>query len=325
MRILTIGENDANLRVDNFLQKAVPLLPKPLLYKYIRIKRIKLNDKRCEISQRLAKGDRLSLYIGDEFFEQEKTTFLDAPQGVRVVYEDENILLVDKPAGMLVHEDASERKDTLINRILRYLYDKGEYRPENELSFTPALCNRIDRNTGGIVIAAKNAEALRILNEKIKEREITKLYVCLVHGVPSARSETLKGYHIKDAENNLVTILPKPTAHTKTAITKYKLLRVFEESSLLEVELLTGRTHQIRAHLASIGHPLVGDAKYGTNRMNKAFKQKHQALYSYKLVFTFKTDAGLLNYLKGKSYVVDAVPFVDDAVFQDFIAKKSEV
>lgn len=313
MKTLIIGENDANLRIDRFLQKTVPLLPKQLLYKYIRLKRIKLNGKRCDASQRLANGDELSLYINNEFFEKDIISFLDAPRGLNIVYEDENILLTDKPPGMLVHEDKAERRDTLINRILLYLYEKGEYQPQNELSFAPALCNRIDRNTGGIVIAAKNAESLRIINEKIKNREITKLYLCLVHGLPVKRADILKGYHIKDSENNLVKILLNPAENAKTALTKYKVIKNSGDSSLLEVELLTGRTHQIRAHMASIGHPLIGDTKYGTNRMNKFIKQKYQALYSYKIIFSFKTDAGILNYLKGKSFEVDSVPFVDDA------------
>lgn len=316
MKSFIISENDAEQRVDKFIQKAVPLLPKSLLYKYIRLKRIKLNGKRCEISRKLVPGDELSLYIGDEFFEDRPCSFLDAPVELDIVYEDENVLLVDKPFGMLVHEDDSERRDTLINRILHYLYEKGDYLPQNESSFAPALCNRIDRNTGGIVIAAKNAEALRTLNGKIKNREITKLYLCLVHGIPATKSTILKGYHLKNSENNLVKITAGNVMGAKTALTKYTVLREYPDTSLLEVELLTGRTHQIRAHLASIGHPLLGDTKYGLNRMNKRFSYKHQALYSYKLIFSFITDAGVLNYLKDKSFTVNMVPFVDDDVFR---------
>lgn len=316
MKSFAITENDAGQRIDKFLQKAIPLLPKSLLYKYIRLKRVKLNGKRCTISQKLISGDELSLYINDEFFENRRGSFFDAPIELNIVYEDDNILLVDKPFGMLVHEDNSECRDTLINRILRYLYEKGDYIPQNELSFTPALCNRIDRNTGGIVIAAKNAESLRILNEKIKNREMTKLYLCLVHGILAVKSNVLKGYHIKDSENNLVKITVSNVLGAKTILTKYTVLREYPDTSLLEVELLTGRTHQIRAHLASIGHPLLGDTKYGLNRMNKGFSYTHQALYSYKLIFSFKTDAGILNYLNNNSFTVNEVPFADSDIFR---------
>ena len=168
--------------MDKFLAKAVPALPKNLLYKYIRLKRIKLNGKRCEISTKLSEGDSVQLYINDEFFPEDRDaahSFLNAPKEVEIVYEDENILLCDKPCGLVVHEDESGDRDTLIDRVLHYLYDKGEYDPDSELSFTPALCNRIDRNTSGIVICAKNAESLRILNQKVKDRELEKLYLCV--------------------------------------------------------------------------------------------------------------------------------------------------
>jgi 23S rRNA pseudouridine955/2504/2580 synthase len=313
MKAFTIGANDAGQRLDKFLRKAVPRLANALLHKYIRLKRIKLNGARCEAAHRLVPGDTLELYINDEFFEsQTPAGFMGAPPDIKTVYEDENILLAEKPPGMLTHEDASESRDTLINRILRYLYEKGDYIPENELSFTPELCNRLDRNTGGIVIAAKNAEALRVLNDKIKNREVTKLYLCLAHGSFAKKENTLKGWHIKDAAANTVRIYPEPVPGAKTALTKYKVLREKGGVSLLEIELLTGRTHQIRAHLASIGHPLAGDLKYGVNRMNKNTARSFQALYAYKLIFDFKTGAGALNYLKGRAFEVEAVDFAED-------------
>ncbi|MEM1483973.1 RluA family pseudouridine synthase [Oscillospiraceae bacterium PP1C4] len=314
MREFVINTNDAGQRLDKFITKAVPQLPQTLLYKYIRLKRIKLNGKRCEISTRLIAGDQLTLYVNDEFFSAENstTTFLSAPTSLNVVYEDENILLVDKKPGLIVHEDDSHQIDTLINRILHYLYKNKEYDPEKENSFTPALCNRIDLNTGGIVIAAKNAASLRILNQKIKDRELTKQYLCVVHGVMPKKTDVLKGYLVKDSDANMVTVSDKPLKDGRTILTRYSVLSQNERFSLLEVDLLTGRTHQIRAHLASIGHPLLGDTKYGYNRDNKGTGYKSQALYSYKLTFDFKTDAAILGYLNEKVFEVEHVWFRDD-------------
>ncbi len=315
MKYYEIGPNDAGQRLDKFIQKAVPALPPSLLYKYIRLKRIKYNGKRCDAAQKLNVGDVLELYINDEFFtvsneKYDPLAFLKAKAEIDIVFEDVNILLVDKKPGLLVHEDANEQTNTLIARIQHYLYDKGEYRPEHENSFAPALCNRIDRNTGGIVIAAKNAATLRVLNAKIKSRELTKLYLCIVFGQPNPPSATLRGYLLKDEESNQVQIFDQPVPGAKTILTRYHTLAAKNELSLLEVELLTGRTHQIRAQLAYIGHPLLGDTKYGLNRDNKGYGQKHQALYAYKLSFDFTTDAEHLNYLQGQSFTVPDVDFV---------------
>ena len=314
MRSFTIGKNDAGQRLDKFLNKAVPRLPASLMHKYLRLKRIKLNRKRCDNATRLNEGDMLELYIGDEFFgdAQGENAILLAPNDLNILYEDENILLADKPPGLIVHEDDREAVDTLINRIQRHLFERGEYDPANENSFAPALCNRIDRNTGGIVIAAKTAEALRIINEKIKLREVHKYYLCIVHGIPAKKSDTLCAYLKKDSEQNRVTVQSRPFGGAKEIRTHYRVLAHKDDRALLEVDLLTGRTHQIRAHLAFIGHPLLGDTKYGTNQQNKGSGHRVQALYSYRLAFRFQGDAGALSYLNGREFEVRDVWFAGE-------------
>ncbi len=312
MKNFIIGKNDAGQRLDKFVTKTLPSLPKSLLYKYLRLKRIKLNGKKADAATRLNEGDSIDMYINDEFFveREEKYSFLGAGKTLDIIYEDENIMLLDKKVGLLSHPDEGEYVDTLIGRVQRYLYEKGEYDPKNEASFAPALANRIDRNTGGIVMAAKNAESLRVLNEKIKNREIKKIYLCLVIGCPKQKTATLCDYMIKDEKKNKVTVYKEPVPGSKDIKTKYTVLDSKDGISLVEVDLLTGRTHQIRAHMAHIGCPLLGDGKYGTNAQNKKFGgYKKQCLYSYKTVFDFTTDAGILNYLKGKSFEAQNVWF----------------
>ena len=314
MKEFTVTKNDAGLRLDKFIVKVCPTLPSSLMFKYIRKKRIKINGKRGEISTRLNAGDVVSAYINDEFFVEVKPkySFLTAPAAVDVVYEDENILLVDKKQGVLVHPDKNEYTNTLIDRIQHYLYKKGEYDPANENSFAPALANRIDRNTGGIVIAAKNAESLRILCDKIKYREMDKRYLAVVHGVPKKKSDTLEGFLEKNENKNQVYLKTNKTDAAKTIKTKYRVLESKNNLSLVEIELLTGRTHQIRAHMASIGHPLLGEGKYNKSKDDRKMGFDKQALYSYSLKFDFKTDGGILNYLNGKRFTVDRVWFAEE-------------
>lgn len=313
MKSFTVEKNDSNQRLDKFISKACPTLPMGLMYKYIRTKRIKVNGKRAEISTRLNLGDIVDCYINDEFFVEvtPKYDFLSSPAKLNIVYEDENIILVDKPQGIIVHPDEKEYRDTLIGRIQHYLYDKGEYDPKAENSFKPSLANRIDRNTGGIVIAAKNAEALRILCEKIKDREIDKRYIAVVHGVPKEKTATLEGYLEKNESKNKVYLSNKKTDNNLTIRTRYKVLASKNNLSLLEIELLTGRTHQIRAHMASIGHALLGDGKYGKLSEDKKLGFDKQALYSYSLRFCFDTDGGILEHLNGKRFKVKEVWFAD--------------
>jgi 23S rRNA pseudouridine955/2504/2580 synthase len=315
MRELTINANDAGQRLDRFVAKALPLLPTALLQKYIRLRRIKVNGKGAQRDTRLQAGDLLQLYINDEFFDvpAPENAFLKLYQPkLDLVYEDENLLLADKRPGISVHPDDLEKYNTLLTHIQAYLYQKGEWDPRKEHSFAPALCNRIDRNTGGIVIAAKNAEALRILNQKIRDREIKKYYLCIVHGRPSPAAGRLEGFLLKDEAKKQVTVSRKPRPGAKTAATLYRTLQSDGKLSLLECELITGRTHQIRAQMAAAGHPLLGDGKYGRETQNKEYGRKFQALYSYKLVFDFQTPAGILDYLNGSAYQVKNVDFAEE-------------
>lgn len=307
MRTLIINRNDAGQRLDKFLSKAVKAMPKSLMYKGIRTKKIKVNRKRAEIGYILEEGDTVELFISEEFFSDNASdsAFMKLTPKLDIVYEDENIMLLDKRPGLIVHSDDEEDVNTLISHVKAYLYRKGEYNPEDEQSFAPALCNRIDRNTGGIVIAAKNSEALRIMNEKIRNDELSKFYLAAVHGHMPKRADTLHGYLRKDQVNNIVDISTVKKPGYKEIVTKYRVLDEKNGLSLLEVELVTGRTHQIRAHFSSIGHPLLGDGKYGVNRDDKKLGYKFQALYAFRLEFHFRTDSGALSYLNGKSFSID--------------------
>lgn len=303
MKEFQIKKNDAGQRLDKFLTKAVKGLPTSLMYKYIRTKKIKVNRARTEQKYVLQEGDVVQLFIKDEFFdspERDDSALASIKPKLTVVYEDENIILVNKRPGVLVHEDDEGKDNTLIMHIKAYLYQKGEYDPDSEQSFVPALCNRIDRNTGGIVIGAKNAEALRVMNEKIKNDEISKFYYCAVHGKMPKKADTLTGFLLKDSDKNQVRIFDKQVKGSKNIITKYRVVAEKNGMSLLEIELVTGRTHQIRAHLSYIGHPLVGDGKYGVNKDDRAKGYKYQALYAYRLRFDFDDDSGALGYLRGK-------------------------
>ncbi|MBQ0038474.1 MAG: RluA family pseudouridine synthase [Clostridiales bacterium] len=312
MREFTIGKNDAGQRLDRFVAKSLPLLPQPLLQKYIRIKRIKCNGARAQRDQRLREGDVLQLYINDEFFEKprEDNLFLTLfKPALDIVYEDENIMLLNKRPGLVVHADETEKVNTLINHIQAYLYQKREWNPKWENAFTPALCNRIDRNTGGLVIAAKNAESLRIINEKIRDREIEKRYLCITVGKPNPPQGKIECFLLKDEKKKQVSVYHRPVSGGKTAVTLYQTLESRGELSLVEVELQTGRTHQIRASFADLGCPLLGDGKYGRGDVNRRYGETRQALYSYQLTFDFSTDAGILAYLQGKMFQVESVPF----------------
>ncbi len=315
MKAFTIEKNDAGQRLDRWLSKTLPLLPTPLAQKYIRLKRVKLNGKGAKQDTRLQLGDKLELYINDEFFDapNPENAFLSVfkPQ-IDIVYEDENLILVNKRPGMVVHPDETERVNTLITHIQAHLYQKKEWSPYTERSFAPALCNRIDRNTGGIVIAAKNAEALRMVNQKIQNREIEKYYLCIIHGKIGPPEGSLEHILLKDEEKKQVFVQKHPVPGGRTAITQYRTLKTRGDLSLVECRLVTGRTHQIRAQFAAAGHPLLGDGKYGREQENKRYGRSFQALSSYRLHFDFQEDAGILNYLKDKRFGLCSVDFVGE-------------
>jgi len=314
MKEFTIGKNDAGQRLDRFSGKAAPLLPSSLTQKYIRLKRIKVNGKGAKRDTKLCVGDIVQMYVNDEFFEMpnDDNAYLKvSTPDLDIIYEDENIILVNKEAGVLCHSDGTWSYNTLIARLQAYLYAKHEWRPKEENSFAPALCNRIDRNTQGIVIAAKNAEALRILNDKIKNREIDKYYLTVVCGKPIPASGRIENYLFKDAKKNQVFIKKTAEPGAKTAITEYKTLSSKGRLSLVECLLLTGRTHQIRVHMASKGAPLLGDGKYGSEKINRQYGEKGQLLCSYRLKFSFTTDSDILEYLNGKDFSVTKIEFVE--------------
>ncbi len=314
MRTFQIGKNDCGQRLDKFVTKSVRGLPTSLMYKYIRTKRIKVNGKRAEQKQMLDVGDVVEMYIPDEFFAEETSDNELARVNVKldILYEDEHILLCDKRPGVLSHTGDKDEsgaaaipaRETLIFQIQAYLFQKGEYDPQKEHSFAPALCNRIDRNTGGIVIAAKTAEALREMNALIRGGNVHKSYLCAVHGTMPKKEDTFTGYLFKNTKTKTVTVSRTPTRGAKEILTGYRVLAVNKEQdlSLLSVRLFTGRTHQIRAHMASVGHPLLGEGKYGVNREDRIKGWQHQALYSYQVHFT--VPEGALSYLNDRSFTV---------------------
>ena len=319
MKEFLIGKNDAGQRLDRFAKKAAPGLPDSLLQKYLRRKDIKINGKPGKGDARLEEGDTVRLYIPDEFFEtkggaRDDWRKVSAPK-LAIAYEDENILIVDKKPGVLCHASEGWSASTLIAQIQAYLHAKGDWDPKSENSFAPALCNRIDRNTGGLVIAAKNAEALRIMDEKIKEREMEKRYLCVVLGRPKKSEGRLEGWLFKDAKKNQVYVYDSPRTGALWAATEYRVVESRGELSLVECRLITGRTHQIRAQMAHLGHPLLGDGKYGVEKVNRRYGEKMQLLYSYSLRFAFTSESGSLAYLDGRTVTAPQRPVFAEKYF----------
>ncbi len=295
MKEFKITQNDSGQRIDKFLQKAMPELPKSMMYRLIRKKEIKIHGRRCENSAKLAEGDIVRVYVKDEVSAPKRhdMSFINADTELNAIYEDDNIIIVFKPVGLDSHSNGENNPDTLINRIKLYLYRKGEYAPDTENTFSPALCSRLDRNTSGLVTAAKNAASLRELNEGIRSGCVHKIYRCIVVGKPARSEDILTAYHFRDEGRNMVRISTEPKEGFRQIRTGYKLLAENSGLSLLEIRLYTGRTHQIRAHLAHIGLPILGDGKYGNIAANKRFGIFRQQLCAYELVFDFPESSPL--------------------------------
>lgn len=308
----TVKPNDAGRRLDTFLFRLLPECPHSLIYKAFRKKDVKLNGKKADISSVIKDGDTVKIYLPADIKPTamvKRPDFLKASKKLDIVYEDDNILITDKPAGLLCHSDKNNFSDTLIDRVKRYLYENGQYDPQSEQCFSPALCNRIDRNTCGLVIAAKNAESLRIINSLIKERQISKYYICLAKGKMPKTNDTLVGYIQKDEDSNVSTVSDDLSG--RKIITEYTVKDYKNGVSLLEIHLITGRTHQIRAHLASINHPLIGDPKYG-KRTDRG-KYPYQALCAKRIVFAVPSDEAYsrLLYLDKKEFSTDNIWFLN--------------
>lgn len=309
MNEFKIGGNDCGQRVDKFIGKALPDMPKSLMYKLIRKKDIKLNGKRCEISTVLQEGDILRIYAPESFTPKKPAEdFLAAPSKLDIVYEDDELLIVNKPINLAVHADNDHSPDTLISRIRHYLYDSGAYDPHSEASFAPSLCSRLDKNTCGLVTAAKTASALREVNAAIRNGNVTKIYHCAAVGAPPQDNGIAEAFHFKEQVGNIVRISDKPLNGYKPIKTGYRLLSRTDELSLFEITLFTGRTHQIRAHLAHLGCPVLGDGKYGDISANKRFKLFTQALCAFSLRFRFPEDSPL-SYMNEKKIIAPKPDF----------------
>lgn len=278
MKQIDILKNDADQRLDKFLLKTFPKLSKSMMYKAIRNKKIKVNRKRCTFDQILSVGDSILLFLPPDMLDQKQRDVEFISSNLDVVYEDDNLLIVNKPKGLLSQSDTKGAQDTLVSRIQGYLHQKNEYDPSSAQSFAPTICHRLDRNTSGLVIAAKNAASLRTINEAIAQRKIHKYYMAYVSGRLNKKQFSIHKYMKKDNTIALVSNIKKDTYHP--ASMDVRVVEHDETNTWIEVKLHTGRFHQIRALMSHIGYPLVGDTKYGYRG-----KDKNLRLIAYKLEF----------------------------------------
>jgi len=305
MKEVKVGRNDSGQRIDRFLRKYLSKAPRSFIYRMIRKKNIKLNNNRVKPEEILKEGDVIQLYLADgtiEKFVEEKEknkSFIK----LEIIYEDENIILINKPKGVLSHS-GNNKVDNIVDGMIKYLINKGDYNVEEEKTFTPAICNRLDRNTSGIIIGAKNYFTLKSINEAMRKEDINKYYKTMVIGELNKEIK-LNNYLVKNKKDNKVTVVEERIKGAKEICTYVKPLKIGKGYSLLEIDLITGRTHQIRAHLASIGHPIVGDIKYGNKKVNNYFKKNYnlenQFLHGYKIIFNNLPDN--LKYLNEKEFI----------------------
>lgn len=304
MRQFTVAPKENGRRLEKWMMSvATPALGYGGVCRALRLKRVRVNGKPAKEGTVLSGGDRVEIWLEDACFDvpqRENRFFASFHVRLDILYEDDRILLVDKRPGLRVHPDDEEKTDTLINHVRAYLYQKGEYDGRSSL---PALCNRIDRFTGGIVIVAKTEAALKILDRKIRLREIRKYYLCAASGVLDPPEGVLEGWLRKEGKR--VRVLSREESGAQYALTRYRTLRAEGGITLAECLLETGRTHQIRAQFAAAGHPLLGDTQYGDRAVNEKSISRFQQLYAWKITFSFAEDAGEMEYLNGKSFCVD--------------------
>ena len=312
MKAVQIDKQWDGRKLVRFLQKTMPSAGMGQIRKFLRLGRIKVDGKKGNEETQLTAGQTVEMYVEDSFFEavpREDPFYSKIRPKLTILYEDAHIMLLDKRAGLICHPDDGEKVHTLLTYAQAYLYQKGEWNPQS--GFAPALCNRIDRFTAGVVILAKTQEALSAMDEKIRTHEVQKYYLCIVHGKMKHPDGTLRHYLMKKPEQKKVTVLKKNEPGSKEAITYFQAIDENNGLTLCECLLGTGRTHQIRAQFAAIGHPLLGDNQYGSAKQNEKYgRVTGQALCAYRLIFDFEEDAGCLEGLNGRTFQVRDVPFV---------------